>query len=97
MVMLYDPMRLFTPLSLCSLVLGVIVMTAGILNEGRFFFSNAAIMLFIAALFTYLMGLIAAQLVSSRIHYFGDESIRVFDAPAAVQPTTASESGDTTP
>jgi len=81
MVMLYDPMRLFTPLSILSIFLGIITMAAGILDEKRFFFSNSTIFFFFAAIITFLLGLIASQLVSSRIHYYGDESIQVYDLP----------------
>jgi glycosyltransferase involved in cell wall biosynthesis len=81
MVMLYDPMRLFTPLSALSVLLGVVAWVAGMLDEGRIFFSNVTIFFFFAAVFTFLMGLIASQLVSSRIYYHGDESIQVYDVP----------------
>lgn len=83
MVMLYDPMRLFVPLSILAVLLGIVTMIAGIVDEQRFFFSNSTIFFFFAAIFTFLMGLVASQLASSRVHYYGDETIRVFDTPGA--------------
>jgi glycosyltransferase involved in cell wall biosynthesis len=79
MVMLYDPMRIFTPASLLSALLGVVAWIAGMLDEQRFFFSNATILFFVTAIFIFLLGLIANQVVNSRIHYYGDDSIRIYD------------------
>ena len=79
MVMLYEPMRIFLPISGILALLGVIAWVLGIWNEGRLIFPNSTIFLLIAALLTLLLGLIANQLVNTRIHYYGDESVTVFE------------------
>jgi glycosyltransferase involved in cell wall biosynthesis len=79
MVMLYEPMRIFLPISGILTLLGVIAWVLGIWNEGRLIFPNSTIFLLIAALLTLLLGLIANQLVNTRIHYYGDESVTVFE------------------
>ena len=79
MIMLYDPMRIFGPISALSLLLGAIAMIAGIIDERRFFFSNATILFFVGAVFIFLLGQIAGQVVNSRIAYFGDESVKIFE------------------
>jgi len=78
MIMLYEPMRIFTPASLFLLVMGVLVMLAGIWDEMRIFVSNAAIFFYSSGIFVFLMGLIANQIVSGRIAYHGDETIREY-------------------
>jgi glycosyltransferase involved in cell wall biosynthesis len=79
MVMLYEPMRIFLPISGILTLLGIIAWVLGIWNEGRLIFPNSTIFLLIAALLTLLLGLIANQLVNTRIHYYGDESVTVFE------------------
>jgi hypothetical protein len=79
MVMLYEPLRIFLPISGILALLGVIAWVLGIWNEGRLIFPNSTIFLLIAALLTLLLGLIANQLVNTRIHYYGDESVTVFE------------------
>ena len=79
MIMLYDPMRIFLPIGAGMLLLGALAWALGILHEGRLIFPNSAIFLFTTALLTVLLGLIANQLVNSRIHYYGDESVTIYD------------------
>ncbi len=79
-LMLYDPMRIFFPLSAIFGVLGLLAMAAGILDEHRFFFSNSSILFFFSAIFVFLNGLIANQNLTNQIRYFGDESVVIYDA-----------------
>jgi glycosyltransferase involved in cell wall biosynthesis len=79
MVMLYDPLRIFLPISGGLVILGALAWVLGVWNEGRLIFPNSTIFLFTAALLTALLGLIANQLVNTRIHYYGDEAVTVFE------------------
>jgi glycosyltransferase involved in cell wall biosynthesis len=79
MIMLYDPQRIFLPISSGLAFLGIVAWVLGVWNEGRLIFPNSTIFLFTAALLTILLGLIANQLVNTRIHYYGDETITVFE------------------
>ena len=79
MVMLYDPQRIFLPISSGLIVLGILAWVLGVWNAGRLIFPNSTIFMFTAALLTILLGLIANQLVNTRIHYYGDETITVFE------------------
>jgi glycosyltransferase involved in cell wall biosynthesis len=79
MIMLYDPLRIFLPVGTGLTVLGILAWIAGLLNAGRLVLPNSAIFLFIAALLTWLLGLISGQIASSHIYYHGDETILVDD------------------
>jgi glycosyltransferase involved in cell wall biosynthesis len=81
MIMLYDPLRIFFPAGVMLSLLGFLAGIAGILNAHRLVLSNSAILLFLAAILTWLLGLIASQVASTLIHYHGDETIIVDDAP----------------
>jgi glycosyltransferase involved in cell wall biosynthesis len=79
MIMLYDPLRIFLPISGGLILLGALAWILGIFHEGRLIFPNSTIFLFSAALLTVLLGLISNQLVSTRIHYYGDEAVTIYD------------------
>jgi len=81
MIMLYDPLRIFFPAGVILIFLGFLAGLAGILNAHRLVLSNSAILLFLAAILTWLLGLIASQVASTLIHYHGDETIIVDDSP----------------
>ena len=81
MIMLYDPLRIFFPTGMILSLLGFIAGFAGVLNAQRLLLSNSAILLFLAAILTWLLGLIAGQVASTLVHYHGDETIIVDDAP----------------
>ena len=81
MIMLYDPLRIFFPAGVIISLLGFLAGLAGILNAHRLVLSNSAILLFLTAILTWLLGLIASQVASTLIHYHGDETIIVDDAP----------------
>lgn len=76
-VSLYDPLRIFLPTGALLTVLGVAAAAAGMLNAGRLVLANSAILLFLAALLTWLLGLIASQVATSLVHYHGDETLLV--------------------
>ncbi|MGB2895839.1 MAG: glycosyltransferase family 2 protein [Anaerolineales bacterium] len=81
MVMLFDPLRIFFPAGVILSILGFIAGVAGILNAHRLVLSNSAILFFLAAILTWLLGLIASQIASSLIYYHGDETIIVDGSP----------------
>jgi glycosyltransferase involved in cell wall biosynthesis len=75
MIMLYDPLRIFFPTSIMLGVLGIVAGMLGIFQAGRLFLPNSAILLFLAALLTLLLGLLASLVSSTLIQYHGDETI----------------------
>jgi hypothetical protein len=77
--MLYDPLRIFLPVSEGLIILGILAWVLGVLNAGRLLFPNSTIFLFSAALLTVLLGLISNQLVNTRIHYYGDEALTIYE------------------
>ena len=81
MIMLYDPLRIFFPAGVMLSLLGFLAGLAGILKAQRLVLSNSAILLFLAAILTWLLGLIASQVASTLVHYHGDETIIVDDSP----------------
>lgn len=83
-IMLYDPLRIFFPSGIVLGLLGFLAGIAGILNAHRLVISNSAILLFLAAILTWLLGLIASQVASTLIQYHGDETIIVDDSPTGL-------------
>lgn len=81
MTMLYDPLRIFFPSGVVLGLLGILAGFAGILNAHRLVLPNSTILLFLAAILAWLLGLIASQVASTMIHYHGDETIIVDDSP----------------
>jgi glycosyltransferase involved in cell wall biosynthesis len=77
MIMLYDPLRIFLPTGGVLAFLGVLAWTAGLLNAKRLVLPNSAIFLFIAAILTWLLGLVSSQIAGTRIYYHGDETLLV--------------------
>lgn len=81
MVMLYEPLRIFFPISAILFLLGAVAFVAGILNAGRLILPNSSIFLFTAMLLVFLLGLVSSQLASGRISYKGDEVRILIDGP----------------
>jgi glycosyltransferase involved in cell wall biosynthesis len=77
MITLYDPLRIFLPTGAVLVFLGVFAWIAGFLSAGRLVLPNSAIFLFIAAILTWLLGLVSSQIASTRIYYHGDETLLV--------------------
>ncbi|HET7011658.1 MAG TPA: glycosyltransferase family 2 protein [Anaerolineales bacterium] len=75
MIVLYDPLRIFFPAGAVLAGLGALAWLAGVYFAGRLVFPNSTIFLFSASLLAWLLGLMADQISSTRIHYFGDEYI----------------------
>jgi hypothetical protein len=75
MIMLYDPLRIFIPTGLVLAVLGVAAGIAGIIQAQRLVLANSAILLLMAGLLTWLLGLLASQISSTLVQYHGDETI----------------------
>jgi glycosyltransferase involved in cell wall biosynthesis len=83
MVMLFDPLRIFFPVSLLLFLLGMITMVFGIWAAGRMVVPGSSVVLFIAAVLTVLLGLVSSQISNSMIPYYGDEYVHLCEAPAA--------------
>jgi len=75
MIVLYDPLRIFFPAGAILGVLGGAAWLAGLLYAGRLVFPNSSIFLFSATLLAWLLGLMADQISSTRVHYYGDEYV----------------------
>lgn len=82
MVMLYEPLRIFLPISGGLFLLGVAAWAAGIIHAGRLMLPNSSIFLFTATLLVFLLGLLSSQLAANRIQYQGDEE-RIIIEPGA--------------
>jgi glycosyltransferase involved in cell wall biosynthesis len=85
MIMLYDPLRIFLPVSVSLSLLGVLAWIAGAVQAQRLVLPNSAIFLFTAALISMLLGLVSGQVSSSRIFYHGDETVLVDDEPTELR------------
>jgi glycosyltransferase involved in cell wall biosynthesis len=79
MIMLYDPLRIFLISGGVLSLLGLLAWIAGLINAGRLVFPNSAIFLFSTAILTWLLGLVSDQITSTRIHYYGDESVLMIE------------------
>jgi glycosyltransferase involved in cell wall biosynthesis len=77
MIVLFDPLRVFLPLGVLLVALGCLAWIAGIAVAQRMVFPNSTIFLFSTAILVWLMGFISDQISTSRIPYYGDESIVV--------------------
>lgn len=77
MIMLYDPLRIFVPVSLVLGLFGILAGIAGIVQAQRLVIANSAILFLISGLLTWLLGLLASQISSTLVHYHGDETIIV--------------------
>jgi glycosyltransferase involved in cell wall biosynthesis len=80
MIMLYDPLRIFLPLAGILFLLGLLAWGAGIQAAKRLIFPNSAVLLFVFTLMDILLGLLSSQVASTRIHYFGDETVTVYES-----------------
>jgi glycosyltransferase involved in cell wall biosynthesis len=80
-VMLYDPLRIFLPTGSILAVLGGLAWAAGVVRAGRLLVPNSTIVLFLASVMTWLLGLMAGQIADSRIRYHGDETIMLDGMP----------------
>jgi glycosyltransferase involved in cell wall biosynthesis len=81
MIMLYDPLRIFLPVSLAFVLLGVAAWVLGVLNAGRLIVPNSTTLLFVAGSLTLMLGLISSQILGYQVHYYGDETILVDGEP----------------
>jgi len=81
MIMLYDPLRIFFPVSFLFVLLGIAAWILGVISAERLIVPNSTIFLFIAGTLTLMLGLISSQILGYQVHYFGDETILVDGEP----------------
>jgi len=81
MIMLYDPLRIFLPVSVGFLILGIVMWILGMINASRMILPNSTLLMFVAASLTLMLGLISSQILGYQVHYFGDETILVDGEP----------------
>ena len=81
MTMLYDPLRIFLPISLGLAGFGFVAWILGWINAGRLVLPNSAILLFAGSLFTWLLGMVSTQISGSSAYYHSDETIILDDEP----------------
>jgi hypothetical protein len=75
MIVLFDPLRVFLPMGVALMLIGLIAWVAGILAAQRLVLPNSAIFLFSTAILVWLLGFVADQISAMRIPYFGDEHV----------------------
>ncbi|MFV2044381.1 MAG: glycosyltransferase family 2 protein [Anaerolineales bacterium] len=78
-VALYDPLRIFVPTGIVLTILGIGAWAAGMARAGRLVLPNSAILLFLVAIITWLLGLMASQVATSLVPYRGDETLLLDD------------------
>ncbi len=81
MIMLYDPLRIFLPVSNFLLFLGLAAMAAGIWAAGRLVVPGSSVVLFIAGVLAMLLGLVSSQISNATITYHGDEFVKLYETP----------------
>ena len=81
MIILYDPLRIFLPVTLLLFILGSLSMVVGIWAAERLVVPGSAVVLFIAAVLSFLMGLLSHQISAASIPYYGDEFIYLYENP----------------
>ena len=75
MIVLYDPLRVFLPLGLLLMAVGLVAWVAGVVAAQRIVFPNSAIFLFSTAVLIWMLGFVSDQISTLRIPYFGDENV----------------------
>lgn len=83
MIVLYDPLRIFLPVSVLTFALGLLAWLAGMYQAQRLVVPNSAIFLFISALITVLLGLVSSQVSSSWVFYHGDDTVYIDGDPVS--------------
>lgn len=63
-IMLYDPLRIFSPVSVGMIILGLLSTLSGIVTQGRLYIPNSATFFFISAVLIVLMGLVSSQIAN---------------------------------
>ena len=81
MILLYDPLRIFMPLAGILILLGILGWGLGIYAAGRLLIPNSTVLLFVFALMDILLGFLSSQIANGRIHYFGDETVEIYESP----------------
>lgn len=85
MGMLFDPLKIFLPAAASFGLLGLLGLAAAVYGSwsaGRPAALVSAIVLFVAAVFCLLMGMLAGQNAQSVIRYHGDEYIELTERPS---------------
>jgi len=75
MIMLFDPLRVFLPVTLVLFILGVVTWIVGIIAASRPVVPGSTVVLFIAAILSMLLGLVSTQISNALIAYHGDEFV----------------------
>ena len=80
MILLFDPLRIFMPLAGILTVLGFVGWGLGIKTSGRLLIPNSTVLLFVLTIMVILLGLLSSQVSNSRIHYFADETVEIYES-----------------
>lgn len=78
-IMLYDPLKIFIPVTISFLLLGILAMIIGIIAAQRPVVPGSSVVLFIMSLMIFLLGLVSSQISNATIFYFGDESVMLYE------------------
>lgn len=79
MAMLFDSMRIFVPIAVLFSLLGLLAMGLGAWSSSRLVVPSSAVILFVAAALTLLIGLVSSQSANGVIRYYGDEYIELIE------------------
>lgn len=66
-ILLFEPMRVFIPVTFIAFLLGVIGMIFGIVQAGRLYIPNSSVVLFVLGVISFLMGLLAEHMTAIQL------------------------------
>ncbi len=81
MILLFDPMRIFMPMAGMFAFLGFVGWGLGIYSARRLLIPNSTILMFVLTVLDILLGLLSSQISNSRIHYYADETVDIYENP----------------
>lgn len=72
-ILLFEPMRVFMPVTIAAFLLGLIGMVFGIVQLGRLYIPNSSVVLFVLGVISFLMGLLAEHMTAIQLAIIEDD------------------------
>jgi len=72
-IVLFEPMKVFLPISLASFLLALIAMIISIAQVNRLYIPNSTVILFVLGILTFLLGLLAEHLTAIQMAIIEDD------------------------
>lgn len=72
-IVLFEPMKVFLPISLASFLLALIAMIISIAQVNRLYIPNSTVILFVLGILTFLLGLLAEHLTAIQLAIIEDD------------------------